>query len=193
MVIIVILLGSGSLIHWTLLWSWMATLFCLCCIVDRYSFPENKIPNQINLLSDYQYIDIELNSRRMKFFFQQDDTKIVNFDSTWSFFWGNVVFMICPSISKVTIYVPNFLHCLASPGKVSALACKAKPAWIERSIHYVIFQHYNPGSYSKKFLHTTNVTFDTEGANFENDIASEKWLWNQNAFIKIISKSLILL
>ena len=32
------------------------------------------------------------------------------------------------------------------------------------------------GSYSKKFLPTSNVTFDTKGANFENDIDSEKWL-----------------
>ena len=40
----------------------------------------------------------------------------------WPFFWGDVIFKICPSISKVTIYVPKFFHCLASPGKVSALA-----------------------------------------------------------------------
>ena len=63
---------------------------------------------------------------RIKFFSQQDDTKIVNFDEgvliLWSFFWGNVIFKICPSISKVTIYVPKIYHCLASPGKVSALA-----------------------------------------------------------------------
>ena len=32
------------------------------------------------------------------------------------------------------------------------------------------------GSYSKKFLRTSIVTFDTKEANFENDIASEKWL-----------------
>ena len=44
-----------------------------------------------------------------------------------------------------------------------------------------------------KFLSTSNMTFDTKGANFENDIASEKWLWNQNAFIKIINLGVILL
>ena len=32
------------------------------------------------------------------------------------------------------------------------------------------------GATRKKFLPTSNVTFDTKGANFENDIASEKWL-----------------
>ena len=56
------------------------------------------------------------------------------------------------------------------------LLCIANPAWIKRSIHYIALQPYNPGSYSKKFLLTSNVTFDTKGANFENDIASEKWL-----------------
>ena len=62
----------------------------------------------------------------IEFFSEQDDTKIVNFDEgvliLWPFFWGNVIFEICPSISKVTIYVPNIFHCLASPGKLSALA-----------------------------------------------------------------------
>ena len=62
----------------------------------------------------------------IKFFSQQDDTKIVNFDEgvsiLWPFFRGNVIFKICPSISKVIIYVPKFFHCLVSPGKVSALA-----------------------------------------------------------------------
>ena len=56
----------------------------------------------------------------------KDDTKIVNFDEgvliLWPFFGGNVIFKIYPSISKVTIYVPKFFHCLAPPGKVSALA-----------------------------------------------------------------------
>ena len=66
---------------------------------------------------------------RIKFFSQQDDTKIVNFDEgiliLWPFFWGNVIFKFCPSTSKVTIYmiyVPKIVHCLASPGEVSALA-----------------------------------------------------------------------
>ena len=63
---------------------------------------------------------------RIKFFSQQDDTKIVNFAEgvliLWPFSWGNVIFKICSSISKVTIYIPEIFHCLASPGKVSALA-----------------------------------------------------------------------
>ena len=63
---------------------------------------------------------------RIKLFSLQEDIKIVNFDEgvliMWPFFWGNIIFKICPSISKVTIYVPKIFHCLASPGKVSALA-----------------------------------------------------------------------
>ena len=49
------------------------------------------------------------------------------------------------------------------------------------------------GSYSKKFLPTSIVTFDRKEANFENDIASVKWLQNQNVFIKIIDLGVILL
>ena len=30
------------------------------------------------------------------------------------------------------------------------LLCKAKPAWIKRSIHYVILQHYNPGGATQR-------------------------------------------
>ena len=67
---------------------------------------------------------------RIKFFSQQNDTKIVNFDEgvliLWPFFGGNVIFKICPSISKVTIYVPKCFHCLASPGKVLALALQSE-------------------------------------------------------------------
>ena len=63
---------------------------------------------------------------RIKFFSQVDDTKIVNFEEgvliQWPFLWSNVIFKICPSISKVTIYIPKFFHCLSTPGKVSALA-----------------------------------------------------------------------
>ena len=40
---------------------------------------------------------------------------------------------------------------------------------------------------------TSIVTFETEVANFENDIASEKQPQNQNAFIKINDRGVILL
>ena len=34
--------------------------------------------------------------------------------------------------------------------KCLLLFCKAKPAWIKRSIHYVTLQHYNPGDLLKE-------------------------------------------
>ena len=68
---------------------------------------------------------------RVKFFFQQDDTKImniVNFDEgvliLWPFFGGNVIFKICHFCLKSHYWLPKIFHCLASPGKVSALALK---------------------------------------------------------------------
>ena len=61
-----------------------------------------------------------------KILFQQDDTKNANFDEgvliLWALFWCNIIFKICASISKVTIYVQKIFHCLASQGKVPALA-----------------------------------------------------------------------
>ena len=76
-----------------------------------------------------------------KIFFQQDDIKIINFDEgvliLWPFFWGNVIFKICHFCLKSHNWCPKIIHCLASPGKVSALALKnSKTAWIKRSIHY---------------------------------------------------------
>ena len=71
---------------------------------------------------------------RIKFFSPQDDTKIVYFDEgvliLWPFFSGNVIFKICPVLSQKSQFTyRNFRHCLASLGKMSALALyKAKPA-----------------------------------------------------------------
>ena len=66
----------------------------------------------------------------VKFFFQEDDTKIINFDESvlilWPFFLGNVIFKICHFCLKIYYWLPKMFHCLASPGKVSALALKKK-------------------------------------------------------------------
>ena len=57
---------------------------------------------------------------------QQDDTKIINFDEIglilWPFFFS--IFKICHFCLKSHNDVPKLFHCLASPGKVSALALK---------------------------------------------------------------------
>ena len=85
---------------------------------------------------------------------------------------------ICHFCHKSHNWHSNIFHCLAPPGKVSALALKSEPfTWMKRSIHYVILQCLQSGEGTqKKFLPTTIVNFDTKDANFENDIASEKWL-----------------
>ena len=65
---------------------------------------------------------------RIKFFSQQDDTKIVHFDEgvliLWPFFWGNVIFKIYHFCLKSHNWRTKNFNCLASLGKVSALALK---------------------------------------------------------------------
>ena len=117
----------------------------------------------------------------IKFCFQQDDTKIVNFDAgvliLWPFFWGNVIFKICSCISKVTIYVPEIFHCLASPVNCQLLLYKAKRAWIiKRSIHYVALQHYNPGELLKEIPPYLKRDCWYKRSKFWKLHCSEKWL-----------------
>ena len=110
-------------------------------------------------------------------FFSHQEFRWRRFDCI-AVFLSNVIYKSCPSISKVTIYVPIFFFFFWLPRvKCLLLLCKVKPAWIlKRSNHYGTWQHYNLGKLSKKFLPTSNVTFDTRGAHFENDIDLEKWL-----------------
>ena len=60
-----------------------------------------------------------------KILFQQDDTKIINFDEgvwiLWPFFWGNVTFKLCHFCLKSHNWPTENFHCLAPPGKVFAL------------------------------------------------------------------------
>ena len=61
------------------------------------------------------------------FFPQQDDTKIINSDEGVLIlrpvlYKANVIFKICPSISKITIDGLTIFHCLASPDIVTAPA-----------------------------------------------------------------------
>ena len=53
--------------------------------------------------------------------------------------------------------------------------------------------HFTQGSQTMEIFGTPIVTFETEVANFENDIASEKRPYNQHAFIKINDLGVILL
>ena len=75
--------------------------------------------------------------------------------------------------------LPFFLKSQFTPRKFSIvwlprvkcllLPCKAKPAWIKRSIqlrNFAVMLIIIRGSYSEKCLPTVNVTFDTKWANF---------------------------
>ena len=75
--------------------------------------------------------------------------------------------------------------------KCLLLLCKAEPAWIKRSIHYVILQHCNPGELLKEIPPYLKRDFWYKRSEFnKNDIDSEKWLYK----IKTpSSKSLILM
>ena len=117
----------------------------------------------------------------IEFFSQQNDTKIINFDEgvliLWPFFWGHVIFKICHFRLKSHNWRTANFHCLAPPGKVSALALKNEESMNKEKHSLRNFAALQSrGSYSKKLLPTSNVTFYRKEANFENDIASEKWL-----------------
>ena len=130
--------------------------------INNFKKRENRIKNLYALL-------------RIQFYSQQNDTKIVNFYKGVFFLWlfseamSFLRFALGLLSSKVTIYVSKIFHRLAFPGvKCLLLLCKAKPAWIKRNHSLRNFAALQSGgSYSKKFLSTSNVTFDTKGANFE--------------------------
>ena len=118
---------------------------------------------------------------RIEFFSQQNYTKIIKFDEgvliLWLFFWGNVIFKFCHFCLKSHNWRTKNLHCLAPLVKVSALALKNEDSMNKEkhSLHnFPVLQ--SSGSYSKKFLPTSIMTFDRKEANFENEIAWEKWL-----------------
>ena len=118
---------------------------------------------------------------RREFVSQQNDTKIINCDEgvliLWPFFWGNVIKKNCHFCLKSHNWRTENFHCLAPPGKVSALALKNEDSMNKEKDslrNFAVLQ--SRGSYSKKFLPTSIVTFDRKEAHFEIYIASEKWL-----------------
>ena len=129
---------------------------------------------------------------RMKKKCVQDDTKIVDFDEGVLFygrFSEAMSFSRFALLSQKSQFTYRKFSIVWLPqGKCLLLLCKAKSAWIKRSIHLETLQHYNPGSYSKKFLPTSNVTFDSKGANFEITLPQK----NGSRIKTPSSKSLIL-
>ena len=90
------------------------------------------------------------------------------------------------SVSKVTIDVPQIsVVWLPRVKCLSALALKNEDSMNEEKHSLRNFAALQSrGSYSKKFLPTSIVTFDRKEANFENDIASEKKRGKKN-FLRI--------
>ena len=122
----------------------------------------------------------------IEFYSQQNDTKIIKFNegvlNLCPFFWGNVISKLATSVSKVTIDVPQIsIFWLPPPPpppvKCLLLLCFENEDRMNKEKHslcnFAVLQ--SQGSYSKKFLPTSIVTFDRE-ANFQNDIGSETWL-----------------
>ena len=118
---------------------------------------------------------------RRKFFFQQNDTKINDFDEgvliLEPFFWSNVIFQICFfCIKSHDIKVGrNFFECLprivtlqSYIMNASLYSCCLRFSKQEQTLY---LGKPNNGTFSVSHV---NVTFETEVANFENDIASER-------------------
>ena len=99
---------------------------------------------------------------RTKFFFQQDDTKIINFDEgiliLWPFSETMSFSKFASSISKVTTY-RKFPIVWLPLVKCLLLLWKTKTAWIKRSIYYVTLQCYNPGKAPKEIPPSLNRDF----------------------------------
>ena len=92
---------------------------------------------------------------RIEFFFEQDDTKIVNFDEGVWFcgrFSEAMSFSRFALLSQKSQFTYRIFSIVWLPlVNCQLLLCKAKPAWIiKRSIHYVTLQHYNPGELLKE-------------------------------------------
>ena len=90
------------------------------------------------------------------------------------FFWSNVIFQICFFVSRVTIEVMrNFFECLPRivtlqnyVMNASLYSCCLRFTKQEQTLYL--------GEPNNGHFGTSTVTFETEVANFENDIASEK-------------------
>ena len=107
------------------------------------------------------------------------------------FLWSNVIFKICFScISKVMIEVGrNFVECL--PPDCNTAECFS--LFMMSSFYKARADTLPRGSQTMEIVGMSIVTFETEVANFENDIVSEKRPQNWNAFIKIDDLGVILL
>ena len=109
-------------------------------------------------------------------------------------FWFYGRFAEAMSFQDLTFYLKshnlrteNFSIVWLPRVKCLLLLCKAKPAWIKRSIHYVTLQHYNPGELLKEIPPYFERDFWYKRSKFWKWHCLRKMNWNQNAFIRIIN------
>ena len=119
---------------------------------------------------------------RIKFFPQQDDTQIVNFDEgvliLWPFFWGNVIFKFALLSQKSQFTYQRFSIVWLPWVKCLLLLCKVEPAWMKRSIHYVILQHDTLGELLKEIPPYLRCDFWYKRSEFW------KWHWLRKMALK---------
>ena len=131
----------------------------------------NATPTINNFKETYALLHI-------KFFFQQDNAKMINFDEG---VFLRQCYMYIQNVSllsqKSQLTYRKFSIVWLPRVKCLLLLCRTKTVWIKRSIATWFCSVIIQGSYSEKFLRTSIVTFDSIEANFENDIAWEKWLY----------------
>ena len=117
---------------------------------------------------------------RIKFFFQQGDTKIVNFDEgvliLGPFFWGNVIFKMCTFCIKSYVWGREEFLWVAPPDSNAAeLRNECFSLFMLASLFNTKQeQTLYPGSQTMEHFQYVNCDFWDRRANLENDIASEK-------------------
>ena len=118
---------------------------------------------------------------RRKFFFQQNDTKISDFDELRvlilaPFFWSNDIFKICFFCIKSHDWGDEEFLWVPSPDRNTAeLRNECFSLFMLSSVYKLSkSKHFTRESQTMEIFGTSIVTFETEVANFENDIASDK-------------------
>ena len=121
----------------------------------------------------------------IKFFFQQNYTKIVNFDEgvliLEPFFWGNVIIKICTFCIKSPVWGREEFLWVAPPDSNAAKLrneCFSLFMLALFSCTSLVLQsksrHFARGSQTMESFQYVNLDFWDRRANLENDIASEK-------------------
>ena len=113
-----------------------------------------------------------------KFFFQQNDTKINKFDEgvliLEPFYWGNVIQNLLLFYQKSRLRLGG-ISLSSFPGIVTLQSYVMNASFYSRCLRFSKHeQTLYPGEPNKGICGTSIVTFETEVANFENGIASEK-------------------